>query len=65
MNRRFSQRQRRILAWVAGGDCPICGVKLTSEFHADHKTAFSKGGATNTQNGQALCPPCNLKKGAR
>ena len=65
MNRCFSQRQRRILAWVAGGHCRVCGVKLSREFHADHKVAFSKGGATTTQNGQALCPPCNLQKGAQ
>jgi 5-methylcytosine-specific restriction endonuclease McrA len=65
MNRLFSKRQRRILAWVAGGTCASCGVKLKDNFHADHVVPFSKGGATTTQNGQALCPSCNLQKGAK
>lgn len=65
MKRAFSSRQRRILVWAAGGYCRHCGTKLANDFHADHKLAFSKGGATTTQNGQALCPPCNLQKGAK
>tara|TARA_Y100000590_G_scaffold429904_1_gene542939 strand:- start:3357 stop:3557 length:201 start_codon:yes stop_codon:yes gene_type:complete len=63
MARAFSFRQRRILALVAAGRCQHCKEKLTKSFHADHITAFSKGGATVIENGQALCPNCNLKKG--
>lgn len=44
--------------------CQICKEPLTGSFHADHKKPFSKGGWTVTKNGQALCGPCNLKKGA-
>lgn len=65
MRRRFNTRQRRILAWVAGGRCRKCGSSLTNEFHADHAVPYSRGGATVTNNGQALCGPCNLKKGAQ
>jgi len=65
MSRLFSQRQKRILAWVAGGVCKGCGKALDKEFHADHVVAYSKGGMTVTLNGQALCAACNLKKGNR
>ena len=63
MRRCFSKRQRRILAWVGAGRCACCGVVLDSDFHADHVMPFSRGGATVTNNGQALCRDCNLKKG--
>jgi superfamily II DNA or RNA helicase len=65
MNRIFGARQRKILAWVAGGKCRRCGKRIDQRFHADHVVPFSKGGATITQNGQALCASCNLKKGSK
>jgi predicted ATP-dependent serine protease len=65
MNRAFDARQRRILAWVAGGRCRQCGKCINDGFHADHIVPYSKGGATVTQNGQALCAVCNLKKGSK
>jgi superfamily II DNA or RNA helicase len=65
MSRAFSPRQRRVLAWVSGGRCRQCGEDLRSNFHADHVVPFSKGGLTISNNGQALCPACNLKKGSR
>jgi 5-methylcytosine-specific restriction endonuclease McrA len=64
MKRLFSQRQRQILAWIAGGRCGNCGAPLAANFHADHIFPYSKGGATVTTNGQALCASCNLKKGS-
>ena len=63
MKRFFSNRQRQILFWVAGGKCQVCGQKLKHDFHADHMWPFSKGGKTITRNGQALCPKCNTSKG--
>ncbi|WP_415355721.1 HNH endonuclease [Halioglobus sp. Uisw_031] len=65
MSRLFSKRQRRILAWIAGGHCNKCGKPLANGFHADHVVAHSKGGKTITRNGQALCAPCNLRKGSK
>lgn len=65
MRRAFSKRQRRILCWMAGGRCACCGIRLAHDFHADHVRPFSRGGATVTNNGQALCRDCNLKKGNR
>jgi superfamily II DNA or RNA helicase len=64
VKRFFSRRQRRLLAWVAGGACRICGKRLSRGFHADHIFPFSKGGPTVANNGQALCAACNLNKGS-
>jgi len=65
MGRAFNDEQRAALLFVSGGKCEKCGVKLKSGFHADHRTPFSRGGPTDVNNGQALCPKCNLHKGAR
>ena len=62
MKRRFSPRQRTILALLSGGRCPGCGEPLT-KFHADHRRPHSRGGPTTLTNGQAMCPTCNMKKG--
>jgi hypothetical protein len=63
--RRFSSRQRVALYMVSGGNCAECGAGLAPGWHADHVQPYSRGGATDVVNGQALCPTCNLKKGNR
>lgn len=63
MKRRFSARQRLILAMRSGGRCEECGEPLPSSFHADHRLPFSAGGPTILINGRATCPICNLRKG--
>ncbi|MFC1672602.1 HNH endonuclease [Pseudomonadota bacterium] len=65
MKRTFTKRQRKTLQLLAGNQCCECGEPLKPEFHADHKKPFSKGGPTILNNGQALCPKCNLRKGAK
>ncbi len=65
MKRLFSKRQKMILALRAGGSCERCGSSLQRGFHGDHVRPFALGGATTLNNGQALCPACNVKKGAR
>lgn len=46
--------------------CAICGEEFEFEdMHADHITAWSKGGHTTPDNCQMLCRDCNLKKGAQ
>ena len=63
--RRFSSRQRAALYLAADGNCSECGAVLARGWHADHMTPYVAGGPTDVINGQALCPPCNLTKGAK
>ncbi len=61
--RTFSKRDKQSLYLLAHGTCQMCGNPLPSSWHADHKVPYSKDGATDLINGQALCPTCNLRKG--
>lgn len=64
-NRTFSQSERWAI-WIRGGKvCQECDRNLPdlSSMHADHKTAWVKGGATTIENAQSLCASCNLSKG--
>lgn len=63
--RRFSGSQRIDLFLRADGRCQECGEVLGNGWHADHVVPWSLGGATDVANGQALCGPCNLRKGTR
>lgn len=62
--RRFADNERTALYWVEGGRCARCGAELEPGWHADHVVPWSAGGETDVVNGQALCPACNLDKGA-
>jgi superfamily II DNA or RNA helicase len=64
-HRLFTQAQRGVIYLLACGHCQRCGIRLNpADWHADHVEPFSKGGATRLNNAQALCPECNLAKGA-
>lgn len=63
--RAFNAREKDALYLYADGYCELCGKPLPRGWHADHIYPHSKGGETHILNGQALCPECNLKKGAR
>ena len=58
----FSSSQKVILFLQAQGKCLECDSLLETGWHADHHQPWSKGGHTEIQNGQALCPSCNLIK---
>lgn len=62
--RRFTSKERVALYLAADGHCEHCGIELQPGFHGDHVIAHTHGGTTNVLNGAALCPPCNLTKGA-
>ncbi|MCD8486000.1 MAG: HNH endonuclease [Desertifilum sp.] len=63
MGRCFTASQKLLLLRKAGYRCQHCGVPLTPDnFAADHRIPYSKGGATQVWNGQALCRECNLLK---
>ena len=63
--RRFRDSTRVALFLAARGHCASCGEPLQPGWHADHVEPVSGGGATEPPNGQALCPRCNLVKGAK
>ena len=63
--RRFRPKARVALFLAARGHCSRCGEPLQQRWHADHVEPVSTGGVTEPANGQALCPRCNLVKGAR
>jgi hypothetical protein len=64
--RLFSHAQRIEIYHKSGKRCQICAVQISwRNWHADHITPYSKGGKTETSNGQALCPDCNRKKSNR
>lgn len=63
--RRFGSTARVALFLAAEGRCARCGAKLDPGWHADHVAPVRAEGPTAPANGQALCPACNLRKGAR
>ena len=65
MNRLFSKRQKMIMSMNQNNKCMKCNKKLNKNFHGDHVVPFSKNGSTILNNGQALCPKCNLSKGSK
>jgi superfamily II DNA or RNA helicase len=61
--RRFNVSERVTMWLKADGHCQGCGRRLEPDWHGDHIRPWSRGGVTETVNGQALCPKCNLRKG--
>jgi len=65
VNRTLRSKRLRAALWIAsGGKCCICKCDLPTSWHADHKEPWAKSKTTNVHDMQALCPQCNLKKGA-
>ena len=63
--RHFNTREREAIFILSGGQCAICGDLLDDSWEPDHKQAFSRGGETHIDNAQALCRPCNRRKGGK
>lgn len=65
-NRFLRSKAKRAALWLAAeGRCQMCGCPLPDDWHADHVVPWVESGRTNVHEMQALCPACNLKKGAR
>jgi 5-methylcytosine-specific restriction endonuclease McrA len=47
------------------GKCNQCQIDLNGNFHMDHIVPIALGGPNMDWNIQLLCPPCNIRKGAR
>ncbi len=50
------------------GRCTICGEAIPQgkgQSHIDHKTPSSRGGTDDASNIQAVCAPCNRRKGTK
>ena len=65
MKRRFTKLERLAVYLAQDGRSVVSGKPLGADFHADHRTPFSKGGATSIENCDALTPNENLTKGAK
>jgi len=61
--RNFDEAQRQVIFRKYKGVCCICGKQCEwNDWEADHIIPWSKGGKTEIENGQVLCPTCNSKK---
>ena len=61
--RSFDEAQRQIIYRRGNGICKMCGTHCEwNHWEADHIIPWSRGGKTEIENGQVLCPDCNLKK---
>jgi 5-methylcytosine-specific restriction endonuclease McrA len=45
--------------------CAYCRKRLSKRYHIDHIVALARGGSNDSRNIQALCPTCNIAKGAK
>ena len=47
------------------GLCAYCKCELNGDYHVEHMTPLSRGGAHDWSNITLACPTCNLRKNAK
>src|SRR6187200_3233950 len=64
--RRLFKRREVWRAWqLQDHKCALCGRSIPLDLmHRDHIVSWSRGGPTTSDNLQALCGSCNLRKGS-
>ncbi len=63
MTRSFKESDRAQALTDSNFKCQQCGCDINyDDYHADHIFPYSKGGATDSGNIQALCASCNIQK---
>ncbi len=61
--RAFDEIQKQVIYRRDKGICQICGKQCEwNAWEADHIKPWDKGGQTEIENGQVLCPICNSRK---
>lgn len=61
--RSFDEAQKQVIFRRDKGVCQKCGQKCEwNGWEADHIIPWSRGGKTEVENGQVLCPTCNAQK---
>ena len=60
--RAFSKGERIAILISQKGLCALCGMEMSSGWHAHHVIRHSDGGITSTCNAEGLCPRCHRKK---
>src|ERR1051325_3151204 len=60
-----SKRERALLWYAADGCCTYCRAPLPPSWHADHVRSWRATHRTHVEEMVALCPRCNLRKGAK
>ncbi len=66
MGRTLTSKHDRNSLWLLHkGRCAMCDKPLDHLWEADHIKPFRLTGETNVHAMQALCRPCNRRKGGR
>jgi hypothetical protein len=50
---------------IQQGLCAYCECELNGDYHVEHMTPLSQGGAHDWSNIALACPTCNLRKNAK
>ncbi len=63
--KRRGKRERDLMHKEQKGRCNYCGIRIPASYmHLDHKNPLNRSGSDRFSNLQALCGPCNARKGS-